>query len=401
MTHDELLEKIKRQIDYCYEFRFYREMFDRVGIKPQDVKSIDDFWNVPFTTRKDLVDAFKAHSPFGGFFSKDVVRINFTPVPGIGFMPQLFTKHDLQSRAKSVSSWLRAIGVTEDDIVQNTFAYTFYPAGSMFHDAVEEMGAKIIPMGPGNTEEQVRVMNEYGVTVLASNPSFALHIGQAGGKGIRVLAAGGEPFSSIEGYRSRVKEAFGGEIVAADYYGLAEVGRVAAECRNETGLHVFEDFVHVEIIDPESAQPLPDGERGEIVVTSLDKEAFPILRFRTSDLSTIIHFPCVCGKERTLPKGVFGRTDECHKAKGVKLYPSQIAFIFAGFPGLSYKEFQVILTKGPLGADRFTIRVKGAPNAVDRDRLIAKLKKELRIAPDDLEIVEDLKTGPRVIDERF
>ncbi|MBC7104658.1 MAG: phenylacetate--CoA ligase family protein, partial [Firmicutes bacterium] len=228
---------------------------------------------------------------------------------------------------------------------------------------------------------------------------FALKIAEAGGQGPRTLIMAGEPFSSVSGYRERVKAAFGGA-KAIDLYGLGEVIPLATECAAEAGLHVDTEFVWVEVVDPESGQPVPPGEKGELVVSHLRKEAMPLIRFRTGDLTVLEEGECPCGARYTLSRGVFGRTDEMHKVKGVKLYPSQIGFVLAGIEGVSPRDYRVtISTSGTV--DRWTLEVQGTARPGLEETIAARLKAALLIAPDEVRVVPEVAPGPRVVDRRY
>jgi phenylacetate-CoA ligase len=256
-------------------------------------------------------------------------------------------------------------------------------------------------LGPGESQRTAEILERFKVTVLASNPSFALKLAQEGVKSIRVLFAGGEPFSSVEGYKERLRQAFG-PIGLIDSYGLGQSTPVARECKEERGLHVADNLIYLEIVEPETGKVLPDEERGEVVITHLRRQGSPLLRFRTGDLSVREHIKCPCGRTATLTKGVLGRTDEMHKVKGVKLYPSQIDHILRALPGYAPGKYQVSLSSKPGGGDLFRLTVEGKdPGPTETEKIIERMKGILLIKTDSVHFVDRLPDGPRVKDERY
>lgn len=398
MNEQDLMQKIREQLSRISELEFYRKRFDKYGIDPKAIKSVDDFHKIPLMTVSDLTIDFEENHPLGSLFHQKTQRINITPSPQ-GFLPIFFTNKDIEEMNKVNSQSLRAAGITTNDIVAITFNYHLFIAGLSLQGGFETLGCRTIPVGPGDAKRTTEIINRFSVTVLASGPSFALRCAEEGAKGIRVLLAGGEPFSSVEGFKDKVRAAYG-QITLIDTYGLAQVSPLARECREETGLHVLDEWVYVEIIDPETEEILPDGERGEVVVTNLIKEASPFLRFRTGDLSTLNHFMCSCGREVTLPKGVIGSTTEMHKIKGVKVYPSQMGPILKGFPGLSGRYRFIISTLGT--TDHLKLLIEGnVPTNFDGSALRNNIKQILLINPNEINIERDIGEGPSVVDKRY
>jgi len=391
-----MLEVLKGQLARNYQHPFYRRKFEEAGMKPEDIKTIDDFQRLPFMTRQDLNSAFESQR-FGGFMSNEVVRINFSP-SGAGLIPVLQTQRDVDAINSANAEAFERAGVDKSDVVMITFNYHIFIAGLNFHGGMERLGAKVVPLGPGSTERALEIAEMVKPTVLISNPSFALKLAKEGLDGVKMLIAAGEPFSSIEGYKEEVKNAFGGATMI-DYYGMAECLPIACECRYENGLHIIDDFVYVEIIDPDTGEVLEEGERGEVVVTHLNKDAMPMQRFRTGDLSMIERFECDCGKSITMPKGVFGRTDEMYKVKGVKFYPSQLNLVLRGFPELTGK-FRAVIKRTEKGTDYLEIEVEGK-EGVDYRRLEEAIKSALLISPNRIRVVEKLEKDREVVDERY
>ncbi len=391
-----MLDVLKTQLARNYQHPFYRRKFEEAGMKPVDIRTMEDFQKLPFMTRHEINSAFESRK-FGGFMTEEVVRINFSP-SGTGLIPVLQTQRDVDSINGANAEAFRRAGVERDDVVMITFNYHIFIAGLNFHGGMERLGAKVIPLGPGSTERALEMAEMVSPTVLISNPSFALKLAKEGLDGVKVLIAAGEPFSSVEGYKEEVKNAFGGATMI-DYYGMAECLPIACECRYENGLHIIDDFVHVEIIDPDTGEVLEDGERGEVVVTHLNKDAMPMQRFRTGDLSMIERFECDCGKTLTMPKGVFGRTDEMYKVKGVKFYPSQLNLVLRGFPELTGK-FRAVIKRTEKGTDYLEIEVEGK-EGVDYRRLEEAIRSALLISPNKINVVERLEKDREVIDERY
>ncbi len=391
-----MLDILRKQLARNYQHPFYRKKFDEAGMKPENIKSLKDFQKLPFMTRDDLNAAFESER-FGGFMRNDVVRVNFSP-SGTGLIPILQTARDVEVMDNVNARAFERAGVSMNDVVMITFSYHIFIAGLNFHGGMERLGAKVVPLGPGSTERALEIAEMVKPTVLISNPSFALKLAGEGLDGLNSFIAAGEPFTSVEGYREKVKNAFNGATMI-DYYGMAECLPIACECKYENGLHVIDDFVHVEIIDPDTGEVLEEGERGEVVVTHLNKDAMPMQRFRTGDLSMIERFECDCGKTLTMPRGVFGRTDEMYKVKGVKFYPSQLNLVLKGFPELTGK-FRAIIKRTEKGTDYLEVEVEGQ-ESVDHRKLEEAMKNALLISPNKITIVDRLEKDREVVDLRY
>jgi phenylacetate-CoA ligase len=388
-----MIENLKKQLSRNYQHPFYRKKLEEAGIKPEEIKKFEDFQKIPFMTRYELESLF-SEDLYGGFSAEKIVRINFSPSKK-GLIPVLQSKKDVEVINEANARAFARAGVKRDDKALITFGYHIFIAGLNFHGGIEALGAKAIPLGPGSTERALEIAEIIKPTVLISNPSFALKLAGEGLGGVKTLIAAGEPFSSIEGYREKVKDAFDG-ISTIDYYGLAECVPIAVECTHENGLHIVEDFCYVEIIDPETGEVVEEGEKGEVVVTHLNKDAMPMQRFRTGDLSVMEIFECDCGMRATLPKGVFGRTDEMYKVKGVKFYPSQLPLILKSF-GLS-GNFRVVVRRTEKGTDYLEIEVEG--KGVDVRELANAIRNTLLISPNEIKFVDEIGKQ-EVVDERF
>jgi phenylacetate-CoA ligase len=400
MDNGDLVTTLRNQMKKISKIDFYRTKFKEAGINPEDLRTMDDFTKVPFTDSKEFErEVFEIHPPFGSFFDRKVIRINCTP-SNKGLMPVLNTKKDLLLMNKANAKSYAKAGLEEKDILLNTISCHVFAGGLQIQGAAETCGAKSISVGPGETERTLEIIKKFKVNVLYSNPSFAMKLAEKGMPGIKILFAGGEPFSSVKGYKDRVREALGGKTILIDAYALSHSMPTGRECRLENGIHIIDDLVFAEIIDPHTGKRLPDGQRGELVVTQFYKEAMPLFRFRTGDLSLLTHAKCQCGYEATLPNGVFGRVDNMVKIKGVKIYPSQIGLILKSYVNLAESPFKCVVTKKDSGGDHFTLKIK-SPFAHDPEILRKHLKEALLIQIDDLQFVNELPAGPIVEDNRW
>jgi phenylacetate-CoA ligase len=355
-----------------------------------DVERVDSeaaFREVPFLTGADLTADYDDHAPEGSLYD-GAAMMCFTPL-GDGLAPVFDTERDLTWQAEANAEVFAAAGIDPGDRVLNTFGYHTFGTGIIVQRGLRALGAEVIPAGPGDSEQAAGTITEYDVDALVGNPSFALKIGAAGGR-VDTFVGAGEPFTSIPGLREDVKAALEAT-TAVDYFGTRQILPVAAETEAEDGLYVDEDYALVEVIDPDTGEVLPYGERGELVVTHLRKEACPLVRYRTGDLTE--------WAERdgrvVLPDGVIGRTDGRLKVKGVKLYPESLATVLAGFEGLT-GEFRLEVTR-PASTDEIRLVVEGD---ADPEELAAAVEERLLVAPDEVDLVDDIE-GTGVVDERY
>lgn len=308
---------------------FYKKAFDEKGIKPDQIKSLEDLKRLPFTLKQDLRDNY----PFAMFATpmESVVRIHASS--GTTGKPTVvgYTQRDIDTWAELMARTLAAAGTHKGDIVHNAYGYGLFTGGLGFHYGAERLGASVIPVSGGNTKRQILLMKDFGPTVLTCTPSYALRLGEvAAEEGVdfrslkfRVGVCGAEPWS--ENMRAEIEDKLG--IQAVDIYGLSEIigPGVSVECiEAKQGLHVFEDHFIVEIINPETGESVPDGEPGELVFTTLTKEAFPLIRYRTRDLSVLNREPCKCGRNLVRMGRITGRSDDMLIIRGVNVFPSQI-----------------------------------------------------------------------------
>lgn len=323
------LRRLKSVVAWVYErVPHYREALDARGVKPRDIKSLTDVRLLPFTDKTALRDTY----PFGMFAvpMEQVVRVHSSS--GTTGKPIVvgYTKGDLNTWTELTARIASAAGVTSHDRVQMAFLYGMFTGGWGMHYGIERVGATVFPAGAGNTERQLMMMRDFGTTALVCTPSYALYIAEvAEQSGIDLVSSplrlglfGGEP--SGEGMRAEIERRLG--ILATDNYGLSEVmgPGVSGECEHQCGLHMAEDHFLFEVVDPETGEPLPEGEEGELIITTLTKEAFPVLRYRTHDLTVIDTKPCACGRTMARMRKVRARTDDMLIIRGVNVYPSQI-----------------------------------------------------------------------------
>ncbi|MFC7157165.1 phenylacetate--CoA ligase family protein [Halomarina halobia] len=403
---DDVIATLRDAARRLYRRGPYREAFEEAGLEPDDIDSIDAFRRLPTMDAGDLVADIEANPPFGSLVDAgDVLRCNFTPSPYMDHrMPVPATRDDVERDDERLAEAYRAVGVTEDDVVLNTAGMMPYPFGWAIAGATETIGATHIPMGPGDAEEQVDVIERYGVTVVSGFPSFALELANTAEgvlDGVEVVIGGGEPFTAIEGYREQVREAYGGDVTVVDNYGLSEVGFVGFESREEAGMHVFTDLLFPEVIDPETGELVERGEKGELVVTTVSDDSTPVLRFRTGDLTVLDRRESEYG-DYVLPQGVFGRVDTMKKVKGVKLYPDELTMYVAGVDALDYENVELRLTRPEGTTDHVALTVAGDPDGVDREAFASEVRRILNISVDELTIDSDFETDADgvVVDDR-
>jgi phenylacetate-CoA ligase len=339
---------------------FYRKKFKELAISPEDISSLDDLRRLPFTTKQDLRDNY----PYGLFAVplREVVRIHASSGTTGQATVVGYSHNDIRNWAGLVARVLTGAGVTKDDVVQIAFGYGMFTGGFGLHYGAELVGASVIPISSGNTKRQIQIMQDFRTTALVCTPSYALLLADVmEEKGINLNALslkyglfGGEPWS--EAMRREIQEKL--NIIATDNYGLSEVmgPGVAGECQERNGLHLNEDHFLVEVINPETLEPVAPGEIGELVITTLTKEAFPVIRYRTRDLTRLLPEPCPCGRTLTRMQRVLGRTDDMLIIKGVNVYPSQIEEVLFDVEGTKPHYQLVVEREGRL--DKVTVLVE-------------------------------------------
>jgi phenylacetate-CoA ligase len=395
---DERIKILRKQVERLYQLNFYKNKLEQARIRPSQIRTLDDFKKIPFTSSSEMLEELKKRPSECSLYTDDITRVNFSP-SGQELYPVYQTKRDLKKMHEVCARTLKAAGVREGDICVVTYGYHLFIAGLFYQSQLEYYGAKVIPLGPGESERAIHLIKKYEVSVLITNPTFALKLASGGIPSIRILFVGGEPFTSVQGYPQRVRNAFRRDLTIIDSYSMALCMPVARSCQFDKGLHVMDDLIYSEVIDPSTGENVPYGEKGELVITHLYKEASPLLRYRTGDLTYMIKGKCKCGREMTLPKGVIGRTDEMLKIKGVKFWPSQVGNILREFP--ECKDRYRIGVRSIKGVDSLEITVEGGEFSKEKiDELAKRLKQETLLTFDRVEIVEKLQEGPLVIDER-
>jgi phenylacetate-CoA ligase len=372
-------ERLRKIAERAYrDVPHYRKSFDAAGIRPSDLKSLDDVGRLPFTYKTDLRDNY----PFGMFAlpRNQLPRIHASS--GTTGKPTVvgYTKTDLDNWADLMARSMVGAGVSPDDIVHNAYGYGLFTGGLGAHYGAERLGCTVVPASGGGTERQVQLITDFGANVLCCTPSYALNIAEVAetlgadlrNAPLRVGLFGAEPWS--EAMRRDLEARLG--IKAVDVYGLSEImgPGVACECHvAQNGLHGWEDHFLFETIDPETLQVLPMGSVGELVITTLTKEALPMIRYRTRDITSLNTEPCACGRTHLRIMRVTGRDDDMLIIRGVNVYPSQVESVLVGFPGIA-PHYQIVLTREK-ALDAMTVEVEA--NAVLDDESRARKAAEV------------------------
>ena len=342
---------------------FYRKRMDDMGVSPDDFKTLDDVRKFPFTIKTDLRDTY----PFGLFASpiKDIVRVHASSGTTGKPIVVAYTQEDLDVWADAMMRSFAGAGLTRGDIMQVSYGYGLFTGGLGAHYGAEKLGATVIPASGGNTERQIMLMKDFGVTGIACTPSYFVHMIEVAGKmgidmrqlPLRLGVFGAEPWT----YEMRhfIEESAG--IKAYDIYGLSEITGpgVACECECQCGLHVFEDYFYPEIVDPDTLEVLPDGETGELVLTTLKKAAMPMIRYRTRDLTSLVTEKCACGRTLRRISKISHRSDDMFIIRGVNVFPSQIETAILT-EGKQLLQYQIILTRAH-SLDNITVNIEVTP----------------------------------------
>lgn len=398
------LERLQALVKRVYQkIPFYKESFDKAGINPEDIKSLADLTKLPFTVKQDMRDAY----PFGLFAvpRKDVVRVHCSSGTTGTATVVGYTQKDLENWGDCFARALYGAGCGPDSTLQIAYGYGLFTGGLGAHNGGERAGCTVLPMSTGNTKRQVRLMKDFDVDCLCCTPSYALNIAEVAQEEgydihefpIHAGILGAEPCS--EATRAEIEQKMG--IQVYDIYGLSEVmgPGVACECEKQHGLHVCEDQFIIEILDPKTLQPVPDGEWGEVVFTTLCKECSPLVRYRTRDTSRILVGECECGRTFRRMDRIAGRTDDMMILRGVNVFPSQIEEEIVSFPEIAPQYQLILTTKGTL--DHAELRVETVPEfPFDEIRRLEKLKKDLQKAlKENLQIAVDVKiVEPKTIE---
>ena len=398
------LKRLQRVIQRVYHtVGFYKKIFDQAGVSPEDLKTLADLQRFPFTTKQDLRDNY----PFGLFASpmSSIVRLHASSGTTGRSTVVGYTKRDIDTWAELVARCFAAAGLTKSDIIHNAYGYGLFTGGLGIHYGAEKMGASVIPMSGGNTKRQIMILQDFGPTAICCTPSYALNLAEQGramnvdmrSLKLRVGIFGAEPWS--EQMRREIENAL--DITAMNIYGLSEImgPGVAMECSEaREGMHIFEDHFLVETINPATGELLPPGEKGELVFTTLTKEAFPLIRYRTRDISHLYPAPCRCGRTHFRMDRVMGRSDDMLIIRGVNVFPSQIEAILVGIEGLE-PHYQLIVDRvGTLDTLEVQVEVTESRFAdADEVKLLQILEKQiLKDMKDYLGITAKVKlVGPK------
>ncbi len=367
------------------------------GRVPSSVADADDFAaNVPLMSRSDLV-AEMTKPGYGAFGSSNPVRMNLSPM-GPSLVPAMQTAGDLDNLIAAARTHLDACGIGPGDVCAVTFGYHMFVAGLFYQSQMEAHRVACIPLGPGEAERTVDVCAQHNVTVLAGNPSFSLKLIEAGLTPPKVFFAGGEAFTGNPTLYGAVRAAMP-DTVLVDSFSLSEFLPVARTFPGGEGVHVFDELVYAEVIEPATGEPVADGERGELVLTHLKKEAQPLLRYRTGDLTIRRTTEPLHGRTVNLPRVVFGRTDDMVKVKGVKVYPSEIRSVLLGLDGPT-GGYRLTVSAKDGGGDRLALALEGAGGDDVSEEIARRFKNQTLISADQITFVEQLEEGPAVFDER-
>jgi len=390
------IERLRRTVERVYKHvPFYKAKLDRAGVSPDDIETLDDVRRIPFTVKDD----FRENYPLGllAVPQREVVRLHASS--GTTGKPTIvaYTRRDLEIWADLVARILAMAGVNQDSVVQVAFSYGLFTGGFGLHYGIERIGATVVPAAAGNTRRHLQLIGDLGTTHLVCTPSYAVYICEAAKElgidlakdtRLRTACCGGEPWS--EQMRVQLEADHG--VAAYDNYGLSELigPGVSGECVARNGLHVFEDHFYAEIIDPDTGEALPEGEAGELVITNLTREALPVLRYRTRDITSLDSSPCDCGRTSVRMARVAGRTDDMLIIRGVNIFPTQIEHAFLEAEGTS-PNYQIIVDRRDA---MDTLEVKIEVN----EAMLSDEMKNLRMLQENIEkrLNEALSLTPKV-----
>jgi len=358
------LERLEETLIRVYRnVPFYRKHFDEVGFDPDELRSIAELRRLPFTAKADLRESY----PYGLFAVplREVVRLHASGGTGSAAVVMGYTRNDIKTWSNLMARLFVAGGVTKDDVVQITFDYGLFTGGFGVHQGAERLGASVIPSSAGNTKRQIKIMQDYKTTALVATPSYAVHLAEAmidagvarNALSLRRVLVGGEPWTPE--MRARIQDEL--HVTATDNYSLSEVmgPGIAGECLERDGFHVNEDHFLVEVIDPQTLQPVAPGQPGELVLTTLTKEAFPLVRYRTRDLTAVVPTPCPCGRTSVRLRAIQARSDDMLVVKSVNVFPSQVEAVLRDIEGIE-PHFQIVLER-KTSLDEATVLVAVSP----------------------------------------
>lgn len=382
------LSRLKETVSRVYEkVAPYRKKMDAVGVKPEDVKSLKDLSKLPFTTKQDMRDNY----PFGLFaVPKDkLVRIHASS--GTTGKPTVvgYTQADLDSWTECVSRIACMGGASERDVAQICFGYGMFTGALGLHYGLERIGATIVPSSTGNSEKQIMYMKDFGTTLLVATPSYALRLAEVAREtgldpktdlNVRIGLFGSELLT--DAMRDEIHKYWGKEMLVTSNYGMSELmgPGVSGECEYLCGMHINEDYFIPEIIDPDTGEVLPAGEKGELVISCIKKEGLPLIRYRTKDITRLIYEPCKCGRTFCRMENLSGRSDDMLKIRGVNVFPSQIEEVILSFSELG-PHYEIIVEREGY-SDKLSIRVellRSTDSFAELEALSAKIRSKLRV----------------------
>ncbi|MCR5388667.1 MAG: phenylacetate--CoA ligase [Lachnospiraceae bacterium] len=357
-------EKIVKQVKHVYEnVPYYRNLMDKKGVKPEDIKGVSDIEKLPFLTKDDLREAY----PYGllGTDIKNCVRIHSTSGTTGKRVVAFYTQKDVDMWEECCARAIVAAGGSKDDVVQVSYGYGLFTGGAGLHGGSHKVGALTLPMSSGSTDRQIQFMMDLNATILCCTPSYAAYLGESlaergykpSDNKLKAGIFGAEPWT--EEMRHDIEKSLG--IKAYDIYGLTELSGpgVAFECEAQSGMHINEDHFYVEVIDPDTGKVLPEGEKGELVFTSLDKEGFPMLRYRTKDICILSREKCSCGRTHVKMTKPLGRSDDMLIIRGVNVFPSQIESVLLNH---GFAANYLIIVDRKNNTDTFDIQVEMTPD---------------------------------------
>ena len=393
------LERLQKTVRHCMNSPFYQEKFAELGITPDDIKTIDDVRKLPFTTKDDL----REHYPFGLACVplRQCTRLHSSSGTTGNPTVVLHTERDLEEWAQAVARCLWMVGSRPEDVFQNSAGYGMFTAGLGFQYGAEKLGMLTVPAAAGNTTRQIKFIRDFGTTVLHAIPSYASRIYEVMREEgvdprrdtqLRVLCIGAEPHS--EEQRKRIEENLG--VKAYNSYGISEMmgPGVAFECPEQNGLHIWEDYFIVEVLDPTTLEPVKEGELGELVLTTINREAMPLLRYRTRDLTRILPGKCPCGRNHKRLARLQGRSDDMIILKGVNIFPIQIEKILLKFKELSTDYLITLETKD--SNDTMTIDVELSSLFTDDYKQLQQLERTItRQLKDEILVTPKVRLVPK------
>lgn len=393
------LQRLQATVEHCMQSPFYKKRFEENGLKPSDIKTLDDLRKIPFTTKQDLRDTY----PFGIASTplRNCVRLHSSSGTTGNPTVILHTQKDLDEWANQVARNLWMVGLRPDDVFQNSSGYGMFTGGLGFQYGAERLGMLTIPAAAGNSLRQIKFITDFGTTALHAVPSYVTRLYEVMKDNgvdprkdtkLKVLAIGAEPHS--EEQRKRIEDMMG--VKAYNSFGMSEMcgPGVGFECKEQNGLHFWEDYYIVEIVNPETLEPVPDGEIGELVLTTLCREAMPLLRYRTRDLTRVLGRNCPCGRNHVRIDRMRGRSDDMIVLRGVNIFPIQIEKILMQFPELA-SNYLITLTTDE-DNDNMTVEVELEELFTDDYHRLLELEHNIRRAlKDEILLTPHIKLVPK------